>query len=109
MICDNNNGLKRGKKMIGQYYTVNSEDGKDAVLGAFIYESNSDDKLIGFVYDSYDGIVEIVLFEPMELPNNVIECKEMPSKYSDMLVDVIKNRASEEVKDMWARACFFED
>lgn len=91
--------------MIGQYYSIKSPNGERAVPGAFVYRSNSDDELIGFVYNSFDDIAEFVLFEPSELPDNIIECKEMPCSYAEMLEDVIKNRASEEIKQMWIEAC----
>lgn len=94
--------------MIGQYYTVRSLIGDTAPPGSFVFKSNSDDELIGFVYDSYGDIAEMVLFEPMELPDNYIECFEMPCDYTEMLMDVIGNRACDEVKEMWKRACFPE-
>jgi hypothetical protein len=84
--------------MIGQHYSIRSPDGDTAPIGAFVYKSNSDDELIGFVYDSYGDIAEMVLFEPMELPKNYIE----------MLYDAIALRASEDIKQMWAKACFPE-
>lgn len=91
--------------MIGQYYSIKSPTGEIGVEGAFVFRSNSDDELIGFVY-RVDGVVaEIVLFEPMELPDNFIECKEMPSDYTEMLKDVIGNRACDEIKKMWIDAC----
>mgnify|MGYP003350133177 CR=1 FL=1 len=91
--------------MIGQYYSIRNPMVGVAVPGAFVFRSNSDDELIGFVYDSHDDVAEIVLFEPGELPDNIIESKAMPSGYADMLEDVIRNRASEEIKQMWAKAC----
>lgn len=94
--------------MIGQHYSIRSPDGDTAPIGAFVYKSNSDDELIGFVYDSYGDIAEMVLFEPMELPKNYIECFEMTSTYTEMLYDAIALRASEDIKQMWAKACFPE-
>jgi hypothetical protein len=89
--------------MIGQYYSIKSPTGECGELGAFVFKSNTDD-LIGFVYDSYGDVGEIVLFEPMELPDNIIECFDMPCDYTEMLKKVIV-RASKEVKDMWIDAC----
>ena len=92
-------------EMIGQYYTIRSASGESAIPGAFVFRSNSDDELIGFVYDSYGEIAEFVLFEPQELPDNILEVKEMTCNYAEMLEDVIMNRASAKVKQMWIDAC----
>jgi hypothetical protein len=91
--------------MIGQYYSIKSPTGEIGVEGAFVFSSKSEDELIGFVYRVHGLVAEIVLFEPQELPENIIECKEMPCDYTEMLMDVIGNRACDEIKQMWIEAC----
>lgn len=89
--------------MIGQHYAIKSPTGERAAVGSFVYKSGTDD-LIGFIYDSYDDIGEIVLFKPMELPEGVIECKAEFCDDIKMLKDAI-GRSCDLVKEMWVLAC----
>ncbi len=88
--------------MIGQYYKICGDDSGLAMPGQLVFNSNGDDEVIGFIYKVLGSCVEIVLFEPRELPETALCCMDMPKHYSYMLMDILKD-ASPEIVGMWRK------
>lgn len=91
--------------MIGQYYSV-EVDGNEARPGQFVFPGDHSNQLCGFIYDVYDDIAEIVLFEPTDLSNvDVVQILPMSEDWTAMMKSAI-SRSSEDMKAEWQRILY---
>jgi hypothetical protein len=87
--------------MNGQYYSIRAAEIDKTLPGQLVYKNNSSDAAIGFIYgvNTVNEEIEIVLFEPKELPNNATVLK-MSEDWTKMLYKVLLE-SDVEIQNMW--------
>jgi hypothetical protein len=95
--------------MNGQYYSIRAAEIDKTLPGQLVYKDNSSDEAAGFIYDvnTVNEEIEIVLFEPTELPNNATVLK-MSEDWTKMLYKVLLE-ADIEIKSMWKELITIEE
>lgn len=93
--------------MKAQHYSIKCQSPDEVKPGQFVHTNNEDEVIRGFIYRVDGDVIEIVLFEPGELPPQAkpirIFLMPDPDAWIDMLHEVLVT-AEENIQWAWMQA-----